>query len=52
MPSLETIILSILETKQPKNVKELVQTVQQQVSASVDEIEKEVKKLHKKGPCR
>ena len=49
MTSLQTVILDILETKQPDNVKELVQLIQQQVDSSLDEIEKEVKRLHKKG---
>ena len=49
MTNLEPVILGILETKQPDNVKELVQLVQQQVNSSLDEIEKELKRLHKKG---
>jgi hypothetical protein len=49
MPSLETVILDILEAKQPRNVKELVQLVQEQADATLDDIEKEVKKLHRKG---
>ncbi len=49
MNSLEKIILDILETKQPDNVKELVQLVQEQVDATLKDIEKEVKSLHKKG---
>jgi hypothetical protein len=49
MPSLETVILDILEAKQPRNVKELVQLVQEQADATVDDIEKEVKSLHRKG---
>ncbi|MCW4016146.1 MAG: DUF1616 domain-containing protein [Candidatus Bathyarchaeota archaeon] len=48
MSSLETVILDVLETKQPKNVKELIHLVQQQVDATLDEIEQEIKKLHKK----
>ncbi len=49
MTSLEKVILDILETKQPENVKELVQLVQKQVDATLEDIEKEVKSLHKKG---
>jgi uncharacterized membrane protein len=47
--SLDNVILKVLETKQPKNVKELVQFVQDQVSASLDDITKEVKNLQQKG---
>ncbi|TET27634.1 MAG: DUF1616 domain-containing protein [Candidatus Bathyarchaeum sp.] len=49
MKSLETVILDILETKQPENVKELVQLVQEQVDAKLEDIQKEVKNLHRKG---
>ncbi|UCC57623.1 MAG: DUF1616 domain-containing protein [Candidatus Bathyarchaeum sp.] len=49
MKSLEKAILEVLETKQPKNVKELVQLVQEQVDATLEDIEKEVKSLHQKG---
>jgi hypothetical protein len=49
MPSLETVILDILEAKQPRNVKELVQLVQQQADATLDAIEKTVKSLQRKG---
>jgi len=49
MQSLEKVILDILETKQPRNVKELVQLVQEQVDAKLEDIEKEVKSLHRKG---
>lgn len=49
MPSLEKVILEVLEAKQPRNVKELVQLVQEQADATVDDIEKEVKSLHRKG---
>lgn len=49
MTDLKDVILEILETKQPDNVKELIQIVQQQIDASLDEIEKEIKILHKKG---
>jgi uncharacterized membrane protein len=47
--SLDDAILNILETEQPKNVKELVHFVQEHVSASPDDIAKEVKNLQKKG---
>lgn len=49
MSSLERVILTILETEQPEKVKELVQLVQKQVDVSLDEIEKEVRTLQKKG---
>ncbi len=49
MPSLESVILDILEAKQPSNVKELVQLVQEQADATLDDIKKEVKILHLKG---
>ena len=49
MKTLETVILDILETKQPENVKELVQLVQEQTDAKLEDIEKEVKSLHRKG---
>jgi len=48
MQSLEKVILEILETKQPENVKELVQLVQEQVDTTPEDIKKEVKKLHRK----
>jgi predicted Zn-ribbon and HTH transcriptional regulator len=49
MTSLEAIILDILETKQPENVKELIMLVQEQVDAKFEDIEKEVRNLHRKG---
>jgi len=49
MQSLEKVILDILETKQPRNVKELVQLVQEQADANLDDIEKTVKDLQRKG---
>lgn len=49
MATLETTILDILEHKQPKTVGELVQLVQEQVDAALEDIEKEVKRLHQKG---
>ncbi|MBY9021810.1 MAG: hypothetical protein KGD67_12200, partial [Candidatus Lokiarchaeota archaeon] len=49
MKSLDAVILDILETKQPENVKELVKLVQEQVDAKLENIEKEVKSLHRKG---
>ena len=47
--SISKVILRIIETKQPKNVKELVQFVQEQVNASLDDITREVKNLQQKG---
>ena len=49
MKSLDKIILEIVETKQPKNVRELVQLVQEQVDASLEDIASEVKDLQQKG---
>ena len=49
MTSLEAVILEILDTRQPDNVKELVKLVQEQVDAKLEDIEKEVKRLHRKG---
>jgi predicted Zn-ribbon and HTH transcriptional regulator len=49
MQSLEKVILNILETKQPRNVKELVQLVQEQADANLDDIEETVKGLQRKG---
>jgi hypothetical protein len=49
MKSLEKVILDILEAKQPENVKELVQLVQEQTDATLEHIEKEVKNLQRKG---
>ncbi len=49
MNYLEKAILDVLETEQPRNVKELVRLVQEQVNATIDDIEKEVKRLHREG---
>lgn len=49
MKSLDKIILEIVETKQPKNVRKLVQLVQEQVGASLDDIAREVRDLQQKG---
>ena len=49
MQSLERIILDVLETKQPRNVKELVKLVQKKTNATLEDIEKTVKKLDQKG---
>ena len=49
MTSLDAVILEILDTKQPENVKKLVKLVQEQVDAKLEDIEKEVKSLHRKG---
>ena len=40
MTSLEAVILDILETRQPENVKDLVKLVQEQVDAKLEDIEK------------
>ena len=47
--SISEVILKIIETKQPKNVTELVHFVQEQVNASLDDITREVKNLQQKG---
>jgi len=49
MKALDKVILDTLETKQPRNVNELVQLVQKQVDAPLEDIEKEIKSLHQKG---
>jgi predicted Zn-ribbon and HTH transcriptional regulator len=49
MTALEKTILNVLEHKQPKTVRELVQLVQEQVDATLEDIEKEVKRLHREG---
>jgi len=49
MKSLEELILGILDARQPENVKELVELVQEQTDAKLEEIEKTVKNLHRKG---
>ncbi len=49
MISLEQVILHVLDTKQPSNVKELILLVQKQVDATLEDIEKEIEKLHHKG---
>jgi predicted Zn-ribbon and HTH transcriptional regulator len=49
MKSLEEVILDILDARQPANVKELVQLVQEQTDAKLDDIEKAVKSLRQKG---
>jgi len=49
MKELETVILDTLERKQPSNVNELVQLVQKQVDATLEDIENEINKLHQKG---
>jgi hypothetical protein len=48
MKSLEEVILGILDSGQPENVKELVQLVQEQTDAKIADIEKTVKSLHRK----
>jgi hypothetical protein len=49
MNALEKVILDILDTKEPNNVRELVELVQKQVDATPKTIEQEIKSLHKKG---
>ena len=49
MKSLDKVILKVVETKKPKNVRELVQLVQEQVDASLDDVTREVKDLQQKG---
>jgi hypothetical protein len=49
MKSLEEVILGILDSGQPENVKELVQLVEEQTDAKIADIEKAVKSLHRKG---
>jgi hypothetical protein len=49
MKSLESVILDILDAGQPDNVKELVQLVQEQTDAKLEDIEKTVKNLQRKG---
>jgi hypothetical protein len=47
--ALDNVILKVVETKQPKTVNELVHFVQEQVSASLNDITREVKNLQQKG---
>lgn len=49
MKSLDKLILKIVETNQPKNVRELVQLVQEQVDANLEDITGEIKDLQQKG---
>jgi len=49
MKSLDKLILQIVETKQPQKVKELIQLVQEQSGANLEEIKKEIKSLQEKG---
>lgn len=49
MTILERTILDVLEQRQPTNVRELVNLVQEQVDATLEDIENEVKHLHQKG---
>jgi len=49
MESLDKLILKIVKIKQPKNVRELVQLVQEQVDANLEDITGEVKDLRQKG---
>ena len=49
MKSLDKLILQIVETKQPQKVKELIQLVQEQSGANLEDIEKEIRSLQEKG---
>lgn len=49
MKSLEEVILDILDARQPENVKKLVQLVQEQTDAKLEDIENAVKSLRQKG---
>ena len=49
MKTLDIVILDTLEQKKPSNVKDLVQLVQKRVNVPLDDIEKEIKNLQKKG---
>ncbi len=49
MKSLEAVILDILDRNQPENVKELVMLIQEQVNAKLEDIEKVIRSLHRKG---
>jgi len=49
MKSLETVVLEILEARQPKTVKDLVQLVREQIDVDLEEIKETVKSLHRRG---
>jgi hypothetical protein len=49
MKSLDKVILKIVETKAPKNVRELVQLVQEEVDANLEDITGEIKDLQQEG---
>ena len=49
MSTLEKVILRMLDTNQPKNVRDLVHLVQNEVDIPPEKIEEEVKNLYKKG---
>lgn len=49
MKSLDKLVLEIIETKHPKNVRELVQLVQKETNTSLEEIKIEVENLQQKG---
>jgi hypothetical protein len=49
MSSIEKTILDVLDSKHPENVKELILLVQEQVESSTEEIQKQIKSLHKQG---
>jgi hypothetical protein len=49
MNSIEKVILEVLDTNHPDNVRELILLVQKQVDASTEEIQQQIKSLHKQG---
>ena len=49
MKLLDEVILRVVETKKPKNVRELVQLVREQVDVDLEDVTREVKKLQRKG---
>lgn len=49
MSTIEKTILDVLDTKHPENVNELILLVQEQVEASTEEIQQQIKSLHKQG---
>lgn len=49
MKALDNLILEILDNEQPRNVNELILLVQQQLDATPEDIEKEIKSLHQNG---
>jgi len=49
MSALDEVILKIVKTKQPTNVRKIVQLVQEQVDASLADITRQIKDLQQKG---